>query len=303
MQPTRAIAIPTKPVLHDLFLAPFGSDLPFMRRALVAGLALALSYGPIGVFLVLRRMTLVTDAMAHAVLPGVAAGFLLSGLSLWAMSLGGLAAGVAVALLAGAVSRTTKLREDASFAGFYLVALAAGVMLLSVRGSNIDLVHILFGSILAVDDSALYLMAGTASLTLLAMAAIYRPLLIDCLDPGFLRALGGRGALWHALFLMLLAINTVAGFQALGTLMAVGLMVLPAVAGRFWVRSVAALWVAASTIAALSSYFGLLLSFHADLPSGPSIVLVAGAIWFASMLVGRYDSLRARLWRRRHLAG
>ncbi len=290
-------------MLYDLFLAPFGSDLPFMRRALVAGLALALSYGPIGVFLVLRRMTLVTDAMAHAVLPGVAAGFLLSGLSLWAMSLGGLAAGVAVALLAGAVSRTTKLREDASFAGFYLMALAAGVMLLSVRGSNIDLVHILFGSILAVDDGALYLMAGTASLTLLAMAAIYRPLLIDCLDPGFLQALGGRGALWHALFLMLLAINTVAGFQALGTLMAVGLMVLPAVAGRFWVRSVAALWVAASTIAALSSYLGLLLSFQADLPSGPSIVLVAGAIWFASMLLGRFDSLRARLWRRRHLAG
>jgi zinc/manganese transport system permease protein len=290
-------------VLYDFFLAPFGSDLPFMRRALVAGVALALSYGPIGVFLVLRRMTLVTDAMAHAVLPGVAAGFLVSGLSLWAMSLGGLAAGVAVALLAGAISRTTKLREDASFAGFYLVALAAGVMLLSARGSNIDLVHILFGSILAVDDGALYLMAGTASLTLLVMAAIYRPLLIDCLDPGFLQAIGGRGALWHSLFLMLLTINTVAGFQALGTLMAVGLMVLPAVAGRFWVRSVGALWMSASVIAALSSYFGLLLSFHADLPSGPSIVLVAGGIWFASMLGGRFDSLRARLWRRRHLAG
>lgn len=290
-------------MLYDFFLAPFGSDLPFMRRALVAGVALALSYGPIGMFLVLRRMTLVTDAMAHAVLPGVAAGFLLSGLSLWAMSVGGLVAGVAVALLAGAVSRTTTLREDASFAGFYLVALAAGVMLLSARGSNIDLVHILFGSILAVDDAALYLVAGTASLTLLAMATIYRPLLIDCLDPGFLKTIGGRGALWHSLFLMLLTINTVAGFQALGTLMAVGLMVLPAVAGRFWVRSVGGLWISASTIAALSSYFGLLLSFHADLPSGPSIVLVAGGIWFTSMLAGRFDSLRARLWRRRHLAG
>jgi zinc/manganese transport system permease protein len=290
-------------VLHEFFLAPFGPDLPFMRRALVASFALALSYGPIGVFLVLRRMTLVTDAMAHAVLPGVAVGFLVSGLSLWAMSLGGLVAGLIVALLAGAVSRATNMREDASFAGFYLVALAAGVMVLATRGSNVDVVHILFGSILAVDDAALYLMAGTATITLFAMALIYRPLLIECLDPQFLRAAGGSGALWHAIFLMLLVINTVAGFQALGTLMAVGLMVLPAVAGRFWVRSVHALWICASAIALASGYGGLLLSFHADLPSGPSIVLVAGGVWFASMLVGRHNSLRARLSRRRHLVG
>jgi zinc/manganese transport system permease protein len=290
-------------VLHEFFLAPFGPDLPFMRRALVASLALALSYGPIGVFLVLRRMTLVTDAMAHAVLPGVAVGFLLSGLSLWAMSIGGLAAGLVVALLAGAISRATNMREDASFAGFYLVALAAGVMLLATRGSNVDVVHILFGSILAIDDAALYLMAGTASVTLIVMALIYRPLLVECIDPRFLQAAGGRGVLWHAIFLMLLVINTVAGFQALGTLMAVGLMVLPAIAGRFWVRSVAALWLTASSIAILSGYGGLLLSFHADLPSGPSIVLVAGGIWFASMLAGRFNSLRARLWRPRHLVG
>jgi len=290
-------------VLYDFFLAPFGSDLPFMRRALVASLALALSYGPIGVFLVLRRMTLVTDAMAHAVLPGVAVGFLVSGLSLWAMSLGGLAAGLIVALLAGAISRITNMREDASFAGFYLVALAAGVMLLATRGSNIDLVHILFGSILAVDDAALYLMAGTATVTLTTMALIYRPLLVECLDPQFLRAAGGRGALWHSIFLMLLVINTVAGFQALGTLMAVGLMVLPAIAGRFWVRSVFGLWLCATIIALLSGYGGLLLSFHADLPSGPSIVLVAGLAWFASMLIGRYNSLRALLQQQRHLVG
>jgi zinc/manganese transport system permease protein len=146
-------------------------------------------------------------------------------------------------------------------------------------------------------------MAGTATITLVTMALIYRPLLVECLDPRFLQAAGGRGALWHAIFLMLLVINTVAGFQALGTLMAVGLMVLPAIAGRFWVRSVAALWLTASAIALLSGYGGLLLSFHADLPSGPSIVLVAGLIWFASMLLGRYNSLRARLWRPRHLVG
>ena len=288
---------------YDLLLAPFGGDLPFMRRALVATLALALAYGPIGVFLILRRMTLVTDAMAHAILPGAAVGFLLSGLSLWAMSIGGLVAGLVVAVLAGAISRTTTLKEDASFAGFYLLALAGGVTLLAMGGSSVDLVHVLFGSILAVDDAALCLMAGAATLTLVTMAAIYRPLLIECLDPKFMAAASGGGAVWHFAFLALLVVNTVAGFQALGTLMAVGLMVLPAVAARFWVRSIVPLWCLASVLAFASGYLGLLASYHFDAPSGPAIVLTAGALWIVSMLVGRHNSLRARLLRDRHFAG
>lgn len=290
-------------MLIDFLFGPFGDDLPFMRRALIATLALALAYGPMGVFLILRRMTLVTDAMAHAILPGAAAGFLLSGLSLWAMSIGGLVAGLVVAGLAGAVSRSTVLREDASFAGFYLVALAGGVMLLAMGGSSVDLVHVLFGSILAVDDAALCLMAGAATLTLLVMALIYRPLLIECLDPRFMAAASGSGAIWHFVFLALLVVNTVAGFQALGTLMAVGLMVLPAVAARFWVRGIMPLWAAATAIAFASGYVGLLASYHLDTPSGPAIVLTAGGLWFLSMLVGRHGSLRARLLRDRHLAG
>lgn len=290
-------------MLSDILFAPFGEDLSFMRRALIATLALALAYGPVGVFLILRRMTLVTDAMAHAILPGAAAGFLLSGLSLWAMSIGGVLAGFVVAGLAGAISRTTTLKEDASFAGFYLVALAAGVMLLSLRGTSVDLVHVLFGSILAVDDAALCLMAGAATLTLLAMALIYRPLLIECLDPKFMAAARGSGAWWHFAFLALLVINTVAGFQALGTLMAVGLMVLPAIAARFWVRAIVPLWLLASALAFASGYVGLLVSFHLDAPSGPAIVLTAGIIWFVSMIAGRHNSLRSRLLRDRHLAG
>lgn len=290
-------------MLSDFLFAPFGGDLPFMRRGLVGTLALALAYGPVGVFLILRRMTLVTDAMAHAILPGAAAGFLLSGLSLWAMSIGGLVAGLVVAGLAGAISRVTDLREDASFAGFYLVALAGGVLLLSKKGSSVDLVHVLFGSILAVDDAALCLMAGAATLTLLVMAVIYRPLLIECLDPKFMAAASGSGAIWHFAFLALLVINTVAGFQALGTLMAVGLMILPAIAARFWVRGIIQLWGLASALALLSGYLGLLASYHLDAPSGPAIVLIAGGIWFLSMIVGRHNSLRTRLLRDRHLAG
>ena len=288
-------------MLYDIFIAPFGGDFTFMRRALVACLALALGYGPVGTFLVIRRMALVSDAMAHAVLPGAAIGFLVSGLSLWAMGIGGLVAGLIVAVLAGLVSRLTTLREDASFAALYLISLALGVTIIALRGSSVDLIHVLFGSILAVDDAALYLMAGTATLTLAAILLMLRPLVLETLDPKFLAALGGGGAAWHIGFLALVAVNTVAGFQALGTLMAVGLMVLPAVAARFWSREILPLMGLSSALALLSGYLGLLASFHFDLPSGPAIVLMAAAIYLASMAIGRHDSLRARLMQPAHL--
>jgi zinc/manganese transport system permease protein len=193
-----------------------------MRRALVACLCLGLGSGPIGVFLMLRRMSLVGDAMSHAILPGAAIGYLVAGsLSLTAMGIGGLVAGLAVALLSGAVSRVTVLQEDASFASFYLASLALGVLIVSLRGSNIDLLHVLFGTILAIDAPALYQIGAITTLTLV-LAMIYRPLIVECFDPSFLRAIGGRGPVYHFLFLLLVVLNLVASFQALGTLMAVG---------------------------------------------------------------------------------
>ena len=286
--------------LYDLALAPY-VEFGFMRRALVGCLALALGCGPIGTILVIRRMSLMGDALSHAVLPGAAFGFIIAGLSLPAMSLGGVAAGLVVALLSGLVARLTPLREDASFAGFYLMSLALGVLLLSIHGSNVDLLRLLFGSILAVDDAALILIGGIATASLLVLAVIYRPLVVECFDPGFLRAVGGRGGLVHALFLMLVVFNLVAGFQALGTLMAVGLMMLPAAAARFWVRELWSLSAASTALALASGFFGLLLSYHLDLPSGPAIVLVAGLGYLASVTLGPRDSLCALYVRRAHL--
>src|SRR5579871_201245 len=134
-------------MIYDALIAPF-LEFEFMRRALAAIVALSLGGAPIGVFLMLRRMSLVGDAMAHAILPGAAVGFLLSGLNLFAMTFGGLIAGFLVAILAGVVTRVTELREDASLAAFYLMSLALGVTIVSLRGSNIDLLHVLFGNVL-----------------------------------------------------------------------------------------------------------------------------------------------------------
>ncbi|HEY0522375.1 MAG TPA: metal ABC transporter permease [Stellaceae bacterium] len=285
---------------YDLLLGPF-LDFGFMRRALVACFALALGSGPIGTLLVLRRMSLMGDAMSHAVLPGAAVGFILAGLSLPAMSLGGAVAGLAVALLSGLVTRITPIREDASFAAFYLVSLALGVLIVSTHGSNVDLLHVLFGSILGVDDAALLLVAGIATVSLFAFALVYRPLVVECFDPGFLRAVGGRGGFYHTIFLALVVLNLVAGFQALGTLMAVGLMMLPAAAARFWAREVWSLAAVSVGIALLSGYAGLLASFHLDLPSGPAIVLTAGICYALSVLAGARDSIRTRYLVASHL--
>jgi len=280
--------------LYDFLAAPF-ADFAFMRRALVACAALSIGCGPVGVLLVLRRMSLVGDSMSHAVLPGAAIGFLISGLSLVSMSIGGFIAGLLVALASGLVSRVTQLREDASFAAFYLISIALGVLIVSTRGSNVDLMHVLFGTILAVDDRSLMLVSAIASVSIAVMAVIYRPLIVECFDPGFLRSVGGRGGVYHILFLMLVVLNLVAGFQALGTLMAVGLMVLPAAAARFWAAEVWSLAAVSALIALLAGYVGLLLSYHADLPSGPSIVLTAGVAYVLSLIAGPQGSLRRNL--------
>jgi zinc/manganese transport system permease protein len=281
-------------------LAPF-VEFGFMRRALAGCLALSVSAPPVGMFLTLRRMSLMSDAMSHAILPGAAAGFLVAGLSLPAMTVGGLVAGLAVALLAGAVTRATVVREDANLAAFYLISLAGGVLLVSLRGSQIDLMHFLFGSVLALDDAALILLGGISTLTLVALAAIYRPLVMECVDPLFLRTVSRSGGPVHLAFLALVVINLVGGFQALGTLLAVGLMLLPAVAARFWARDLGGLIPISMLIAAVASVSGLSLSYQLDLPSGPAIVLAAGALYLVSMLAGPRGGLLRRLIRPRHL--
>lgn len=288
-----AMALPPSIWQHWLGLAPF-AEFGFMQRALLGCLALSVSAAPMGVFLMLRRMSLTGDAMAHGILPGAAVGYLVSGLSVGAMTLGGLAAGLIVAIGSGLVARSTVMREDTSLAAFYLISLAIGVLIVSWRGSNVDLLHVLFGTVLALNNDALWLMVGVASITLLGLAVLYRPLVLECLDPVFLRSVSCWSPVAHYGFLVLLVLNLVAGFHALGTLMAVGFLVLPAAAARFWAREITALLVLSSLFALLASVAGLLLSFHADLPTGPAIVLSLGALYLGSMFVGRQGLLCQR---------
>jgi len=276
-------------------------EFDFMRRALVGCLALSLGAPPIGVFLMLRRMSLMGDAMSHAILPGVAIGYLIAGFSLSAMSAGGLIAGLSVAFLAGAVSRSTVLKEDASLAAFYLISLASGVLIVSARGSNVDLMQVLFGTVLSLDNKSLLLIGAIATISMIGLAIIYRPLVMECIDAQFLRSVSRSSSAVHLCFLALVVLSLVGSFNALGTLMAVGIMLLPAATARFWAEELFQLIVFAVIFALASCYIGLLLSYHLDMASGPTIIITCGAGYVLSMLLGPRGGVLSRLIPLRHL--
>jgi zinc/manganese transport system permease protein len=285
--------------LHAFLIGPF-AEFPFMARALVGAVLLAISSCPVGVFLMLRRLSLTGDAMAHAILPGAAAGFLLFGLDIVPMTIGGLAAGFTVALLAGAVARLTVQKEDASLAAFYLISLALGVLLVSMRGSAVDLMHVLFGSVLAINDAALRMILVILVVTLATLITFRRALIAECMDPLFLRSVSGLGTPVHFIFLGLVVLNLVGGFIALGTLLSVGLMMLPAAAARFWTSRIETMIAFATLTGIAACYAGLLASYHFSLPSGPSIILAAGVVYLASAIAGPRGMIRQRMRPHRH---
>ena len=268
--------------LYTWLIGPFEA-FSFMRIALVACLALSLANGPLGALLLLRRMSLDGDVLSHAVMPGAALGFLYAGHSLLAMSFGGMASGVVVAALAGLLARVRPKRHDAGLVAFYLVALSAGVLLVAMVGSNVDVMRVLFGTVLAIDVRSLVQIATVASLTLLLLAAFYRPLAVDSFDPLFLRVAGGSG-IFRGLFVMLVLLDLVVSFQAFGTLLAIGPMLLPAAAARCWTNKVGVMAALATAFGMLACYAGLLISYHANLPSGPAIVLGAGFLYGLSLM-------------------
>ena len=286
--------------IYAQIIAPF-AEFEFMRRALAGAVVLAIGAAPVGVLLMLRRMSLMGDTMAHAILPGAAVGFLIAGLNLYTMAAGGLIAGLAVALSAGAVARATQLKEDAALAAFFLMSLALGVTIVSMRGTNVDLLNFLFGSVLALDDQTLVLMAAITTLSLIIFAVIWRPLVLESVDPGFLRSVSRAGGPAHIAFLTLVVMNLVAGFFALGTILSVGIMIIPAAIARFWARDVTTMIVVAITAGMLAGLVGLIVSYHAGTPSGPTIILVAGALYVLSVLFGRIGGIVPRLLPKRHL--
>ncbi|GAM77787.1 zinc ABC transporter [Vibrio ishigakensis] len=259
----------------------------FMRRSLMACVVLSFSLPPLGIFLLLRRMSLVGDALSHAVLPGVAIGYLFAGMSLFYMGLGGFFAGLLVALTSSWLSKRARLNEDSTFAGLYLGSLALGVVIVSYRKNSIDLLHLLFGSLLAVDNGALIFIGVVVTITLIVLALFYRAIVYESFNSSFFSTYSSKYSIYfHALFMGLVVLNLIAGFQVLGTLMSVGLMMLPAISSRCWTNRLPIMLALAISFGVMSSILGLTWSWYQSIPAGPAIILVAMFFFILSIFCG-----------------
>jgi zinc/manganese transport system permease protein len=218
-------------------------------------------------------------------LPGIAVAFLVAGASSVAMSIGAVAAGLAVAAAATFAARRGGEQEDAGFAAFFTIALALGAAILSAGGASADLGHILFGSALAVDRAALLTIAGAASAALIVLTLVWPALVLDAADPGFLASVSRAGPWAHAAFMAAMVLALAGTFQAVGTLMSVGLLVLPAAAARLWTRRLDRMIALAVAIGATAVFSGLMASYHLGAPTGACIVLFAGGVYGASLIL------------------
>ncbi len=251
----------------------------FLLRAICSCIFIAFICPVLGIFLMLRRMSLIGDALSHAILPGVAIAFMFYGMSVIAMAIGGLIAGITISLFATVVSRYNEIKEDASFASFYLISLALGVAIISFSGTNVDLIHILFGSLLSIDNNNLILLAMITSISIIIMMIIIRPIVIDIFDMNLLKIYGVSASIYQALFLFLIVLNLVIDFQIMGTLLVVGLMVLPASTAKILAKSINYMIIIAILSAIISSIIGMICSYYFNIATGPMIILINGIIY------------------------
>jgi zinc/manganese transport system permease protein len=276
----------------DLFFPFF--EFEFLNHALIASIVLSISAAPLGVFLLLKRLSLIGDALSHSILPGVAVGYFLFGFSLPGMTVGGFLAGILIILVSQWVSQKTNLKQETSFATFYLISLALGVLLISAKGSQVDLIHVLFGNLLSLDQPTLNLIMIVMSITIVFFGLAFKPLVLEAFDQEFyqlkvMRFKGWKKFLLQGIpffFLIILVLNLVSSFHAIGTLLSLGLIVLPAATASLWVKTIGKLIMFSLAISLLGCYSGILLSYHFDLAIGPTIVACIGVIYIVS-LIGR----------------
>jgi ABC-type Mn2+/Zn2+ transport system permease subunit len=257
---------------------------PFMIRGLAAALIVGLVCPVLGAYVVLRGMAFFGDALAHIILPGVVAAFLLG----WPLVSGALIVGVAAALVIGAISRRSTIKEDAAIGVVFAGCLALGIALLSARrGYAVDLTHILFGNLLGVSSADLALIAVLGTLALLAVLALYKEFLVLSFDPLLATTLRLPVDRLQNLMLILLAVVIVVSIQAVGVALVLAMLVTPAAAASLLTRRLPVMMGVGAAIGATSAVIGLYLSYYTDLPSGPAIVLTATAIFFVALVASR----------------
>ena len=264
---------------------------PFMQRGLVVALIVGILCAVIGCYVVLRSMAFLGDALAHAILPGVAVAYLVGGNLL----VGALAAAIVVALGIAFISRGGIIKEDTAIGILFAAALSLGVALISsIRTYAVDLSHILFGNILGVSPSDMLIVIVLSLIVLALLVIFYRPFMIVSFDPILAQTLRLPGGLLRSILLILLAVTIVISMQTVGIGLVAALLVTPGAAAYLLVRRLPAMMLLSAFFGALSSLVGLYASFYLNIASGAAIVLAATIIFLLAFFFAPQRGLLAR---------
>src|SRR5512135_681666 len=268
----------------------------FMQRGLLASTLVGVLCAVVGCYVVLRGMAFLGDALAHAILPGVAIAYLLNGNLL----IGALVAAIVVALAIGFLSRQGTIKEDTAIGILFAAALSLGVLLISsIRTYAVDLTHIMFGNVLGVSTSDLIVTAMLAVVVLGLIVVFYREFLVMSFDPVLAATLRMRAERFRTLMLILLALTIVVSLQTVGVGLVAAMLVTPGAAAYLLTRRLSSMMLVAALIGAVSSVVGLYLSFYISIASGAAVVLIATLIFFLTFLFAPERGVLTRRWRER----
>lgn len=269
----------------------------FIQRGLLALVLVGGVSAVIGCFVVVRGMAFFGDALAHTILPGVALSYTMSGGSVGSnLFIGGLSAGIFSALVIAYLTRHDRLKEDTAIAIVFVTMFALGIAIISTRGSyNVDLTHILFGSINGISPDDLIIMAILNGVVLLVIALFYKELVIISFDLSLGRALKLPVEALRMLLLVLIAMTIVASLQAVGIALMLALLITPAATARLLVQRLNLMMLVSAVIGIVNGIIGFYLSYYLDIPSGASIVLAMSALF---AIVFTYRSVRNYLSQR-----
>ncbi len=278
--------------IGQILLEPLGYA--FMVRGLLAALIVGVVCAVLGSYIVLRGMALFGNALAHAILPGVAVAYLLGGRGQSGLVVGGLAAGIIAALGIGAVGRGG-VREDTAVGVIFTGMFALGITLIStVRSYTVDLTHFLFGNVLGVSAADLWLIGGFGGLVLLAILAFYKEFLVLSFDPVLAKTLRLPAAFLNNLLLLLIALTIVLSLQTVGVALMSAMLVTPAATANLLTRRLPLMMTLAAVIGAVSAVTGLYLSFYVNVASGPAIVLVCTLFFLLAFLFSPSQGVLSR---------
>ena len=273
----------------------------FMQRALLGCVLVGFTNGFLSAYIVLRRLALLADALSHSLLPGLAVGAIFFGLAPLGLFSGAVIAALLVGIGGQLVARSSRLKDETAIGALYTVAFSLGLILLKYSRVPVDLTHFLFGNILGIANSDLWIIYGVGLLSTLSLVSFQRGLLLTLFEPSVAQSLGVPVSRLNYLLITLIVLAMIASLQAVGVVLSVGLLVLPAATVYLLSDSYRALSWYGGFLGAAGACAGLLLSYWADIPSGPAIVLVLGACFVAALVFGPRYGVLARLRPSRHL--